>query len=39
MSKIMNCLKFCGKFELPLRGQDGSTSSKEVAIGLLPCTV
>ena len=28
LSKIINCIKFCEKFELPLRGHDESTSSK-----------
>jgi len=36
LSKITNCFKILWKFELPYRGQDESTSSKEVAIGLLP---
>ena len=37
MSKIINCIKFCGKFELPLRGHDESTSSKNPGVfrGLL----
>ena len=28
LSKIINCVKFCGKFELPLRGHDETKSSK-----------
>ena len=28
LSKIIDCLKFCGKFELPLRGHDESPESK-----------
>ena len=28
MSKIVDCLKFCGKFELTLKGQDESTESE-----------
>jgi len=28
LSKIINCSKFCGKFELRLRGHDECTSSK-----------
>ena len=37
LSKIIDCEKLCGKIELPLRGHDESTSSKEMAISLLPC--
>ena len=32
LSKIINCVKFCGKFELPLRGHDESTSSKNPGV-------
>ena len=41
MSKIINCIKFCGKFELPLRGHDESTSSKNPGVfrGLLDLLV
>ena len=27
LSKIIDCIKFCGKFELPLRGHDEMCSS------------
>lgn len=32
LSKIINCVKFCGKFELPLRGHDETTSSKNPGV-------
>ena len=40
LSKIINCVKFCGKFELPLRGHDESNESKNpgVFLGLIDFT-
>jgi hypothetical protein len=37
LSKIIDCIKFCGKFELPLRGHDESSESANPAVfrGLL----
>ena len=32
LSKVINCVKFCGKFELPLRGHDESTDSDNPGI-------
>ncbi|XP_045595761.2 zinc finger MYM-type protein 1-like [Procambarus clarkii] len=32
LSKIINCVKFCGKFDLPLRGHAEATSSKNPGI-------
>ncbi|XP_069936675.1 zinc finger MYM-type protein 1-like [Cherax quadricarinatus] len=32
LSKIINCIKFCGKFELPLRGHDETSSSKNPGV-------
>lgn len=28
LEKILNCVKFCGNYELPLRGHDEKVSSK-----------
>jgi hypothetical protein len=37
LSKIIDCMKFCGKFELPLRGHDESSDSANPGVfrGLL----
>jgi hypothetical protein len=37
LSKIIDCVKFCGKFELPLRGRDESSDSANPSVfrGLL----
>jgi len=32
LSKIIDCIKFCGKFELPLRGHDESTDSENPGV-------
>lgn len=32
LSKLVDCVKFCGKFELPLRGHDEGTSSKNPGV-------
>ena len=37
LSKLINCIRFCGKFELPLRGHDETVQSKNrgVFLGLI----
>lgn len=32
LSKIIDCIKFCGKFELPLRGHDESSTSENSGV-------
>jgi hypothetical protein len=32
LEKILNCVKFCGNYELPLRGHDEKISSKNQVV-------